>query len=204
MASEEWDRGFLVLDGADVTVDRENHSEMYTAYVWAMVAICRQADGVDGGLVMELPDARNLESHYRSRNAVVSPEFQESLNQQEWRALIPFFQHGNIADASVLDDIKRELAGKTVDTVLRFAKAYPSLRFALVCTSDENGDGAASLVPASGASIREIIDSSLNGRNEKSQFIVERSRTEQLRVFSDRLPDIVGRYLEHIRWIGGK
>ncbi len=125
------DQGWLVMDCSDLQSD-PGAPMFYSAYIWVMVAICRS----------ESPDQEGPETAPGSGFELLHPLDNES---EAWRGLIPFFQHGNIAEAAVYEDIKVELAGKTVDSLLRQLHAADQsgcnwLQFAFVCSFDENGD----------------------------------------------------------------
>jgi hypothetical protein len=96
--------GWLVFEAATINGDPSGPLS-YSAYIWVLIAIC-QSTPSNG----EANTDRDGQPGYR----LVHPS-----DAELWRGLIPFFQHGNIAEASVYNDIKNELAAKTVDSLLR-------------------------------------------------------------------------------------
>lgn len=194
---------------------------LYSAYVWAMVAICRREGE---RLVPLIPQEDDLKRHYELEfpNDFRKRFPADTSWRQSWRALIPFFQHGNIADDEVLADIKEELAVKTVDTLLRYRSraidSGMSLVFAFVCCSDDNGDGRSPLCKDE-PSVRTLIQEALRRRSPevgippkianspwdaglelhwRKAGIYVNPRPELAEFTADRLPNIVGDYLDHI------
>lgn len=220
----DWTHGLLVLDSPDsenAMARTDNAPRLYSAYVWCMIAICRRVDsdgassdvaGESGGLELLLPDESELEAFFRPFHFPAGTNW-----RQDWRALIPFFQHGNIADGSVYEDIKTELAAKTVDTLLRQLAAtregpHRHLEFALVCSIDDNGDRSTVLAHAAsaamqGTSIRTRMQEALLSRlnsDPASQTLAHRLHLELtpavmgLGITSCHLPEVVGSYLDHV------
>jgi len=204
-------------------IEHVSGAALYSAYVWVMVAICRR-DGEH--LTLELPEASALRQHYQVRYPNdFDQRFSDSANwSQTWRGLIPFFQHGNIADADVLEAIKRELADKAVATLIRALqeahRGGVDLAFAVVCCSDDNGDGS-ELLGMPGGRIRELVKESLLGLTtrpdgsasggtawsdeieahwEQAGIYVGR-RTQTLLLTACHLPTFVDQYLAHVRCI---
>lgn len=132
--SDDKDNGWMVFE-AD-SIERDAGPPLYySAYVWVLIAMCR-----------EERDPTTQKARYR----LIHPG-----EEERWRCLIPFFQHGNVAEACVFDDIKRELAYKTIDTLieqLRRTRADRGewLHFTFVAAYDDNGDQASLLVNTPG------------------------------------------------------
>jgi hypothetical protein len=63
-------------------------SQYYSAYIWVMFVVCNQKG----------------EPIYTGRN-------------ERWRNLLPFFEHGNIADATTMQSLKENLAAKVVNAL---------------------------------------------------------------------------------------
>jgi hypothetical protein len=57
--------------------------------------------------------------------------------QQTWRALVPIYEHGNIADGKTYATLKRQLARKALCLLREIVVAQPALRFRCVCAFDE-------------------------------------------------------------------
>jgi hypothetical protein len=57
--------------------------------------------------------------------------------QQSWRALLPIYEHGNIADGKAYATLKRQLARKALGLLHEIVAAQPALRFRCVCAFDE-------------------------------------------------------------------
>jgi hypothetical protein len=80
-------RMYLALDKNE-TAPGCPGSQYYSAYIWVMFVICdRNGAPIHGG------------------------------KQERWRNLLPFFEHGNIADASTMQSLKENLAAKTVSAL---------------------------------------------------------------------------------------
>lgn len=126
----------------------------YSAYVWVVIAICRFPEDLSS-----------------SDNVLPANHLLHAVGQADlWRGLIPFFQHGNVAEPSVYNDIKDELASKTVDTMLRELEractAGSWLHFAFVAAFDDNGDSNQSQTVSEfpGTTIREMMKAKLTDR----------------------------------------
>jgi hypothetical protein len=134
------DEGWLVFEADAIEHDTEGPL-FYSAYIWALVAICRST--------ADDPSTDPDDVAANQRDAPRGYRLIHSQQKDQWRCLIPFFQHGNIAEASVFNDIKRELAYKTVDTLVEQLRRARSagvnwLHFAFVAAYDDNGDSGAS------------------------------------------------------------
>ena len=83
------------------------------AYVWVMFAVC----------VRGAPEDHQISEKTKFPKLLFPWNEKVTENQREkqpWRGLFPFFQHGNIAEPTVYESIKKELACKT----LRMLKEY--------------------------------------------------------------------------------
>ena len=89
----------------------------YSAYLWAMFVICD-------------PQGAPV---YRG--------------DRQWRGLLPFFEHANLAEEQPMTMLKRHLAVKTLSSVLRLLRELPRLRLRLVCAIDDSGCGCDLLCP---------------------------------------------------------
>jgi GNAT superfamily N-acetyltransferase len=87
----------------------------YSAYLWIAFAMCTK-DGDTGELKPMNP-------------------------RQKWRDLIPFFVHGNIADADSYDFDATRLARVAVEGVLQLLLDEPDIGLCFVCAIDETGCG---------------------------------------------------------------
>jgi hypothetical protein len=181
--------------------------KMYSAYVWVMIAICDQ-DTVN-------PAGDNL---------VFKFDRDKPERGEPWRGLIPFFQHGNVAEPKVYDKIKEELAAKTIETLMTFLEqdldsGRRKIEFAYVCAYDDNGDpvpsGEESLPQSSeplsdypAKSIRELLEVSLAKyrARESAESSVEEDIKRRIHLKHDAvssitacdLPVIAERYLKFI------
>lgn len=163
----------------------------YSAYVWVIIAIGKG-------------------DHKNKTFSLLHPLDKKSAPtlDERWRGLIPFFQHGNIAEASVYEDVKQELAVKTVDTLVRQLKKMKSetdtlgLQFAYVAAFDDNGDGASNLIEFPGKSILDMMKIELDERIKKGleRDIIQLKptwSTEEKMTASD-ITKIIQAYLEQI------
>ena len=139
--------------------------------------------------------------------ATIPPE------KQAWRGLIPFFQHGNIAEPTVYESIKKELAYKTLQALKEYLdpkvqlKEERILEISFACAFDENGDGSPSdpstlaLALQHGKTIRGYMDSELKttyqGQDWTNRLHLEEHAVPQ--ITSCRMPEIVEQYFQSIR-----
>jgi hypothetical protein len=117
----------------------------YSAYLWAIFVILCKKD------------------HYGSMESesgwtpVTPSRTTPKRSDKPWQDIIPFFEHGNIADPVTYDFLKRQLAEKAVAGLAKLvygnldgrgedaaakANAYP-LRFAFACSIDHSGCSSA-------------------------------------------------------------
>ena len=197
------DKGWLVFEADAIDHDPDGPL-FYSAYIWAIVAICRStADDPS-------PDPDDIAAN--QRDAQRGYRLIHSQEKDQWRCLIPFFQHGNVAEASVFNDIKRELAYKTVDSLVEQLRRARSagvdwLHFAFVAAYDDNGDSNASppVVEPPGDSIATLL-------NQARQERFDHSAAEDKELFAAlhfepnalpsltacHLPQVVRSYLDQV------
>ncbi len=88
-------------------------SQYYSAYIWVMFVVC----GRDG------------EPIYNGA-------------KERWRNLLPFFEHGNIADAATMQSLKENLAAKTVSALkeifTRPSDSERGIRIRYACAFDDS------------------------------------------------------------------
>ena len=165
----------LTLNATKIEPERD-HSQLYSAYVWVMIAICKTRKSIcssSSGHDSSVGDAAitTADSPVQTDTATYELLHPHSPNDRSecWKGLIPFFQHGNIAEESVYRDIKEELATKSIDSLMRFLEENDSpefdIEFAYVCAFDDNGDGGAAMssepLPGhvlNGETIRELME----------------------------------------------
>ncbi len=196
------DRNWMVFEAATVEKD-ESGPLFYSAYVWVLIAVCRRP--IDSNKV-------DLTSEERRRGY----ELVHKGHNEHWRGLIPFFLHGNIAEPSVYEDIKRQLAIKTIDSLIhelaRARTPLPNgdlrnadwLEFAFVAAFDDNGDhGSSRLVaPQQGMSIRDLMEQELLARANSITHMEHRihlapDAVEELTACN--LPSVVQGYLDYLK-----
>lgn len=205
--------GWLVLEAESIEIHRKGPLT-YSAYVWVLIAIC-----TDRPLESGKSHPENAGGDVLAETQRLSSLFAETAD--EWRYLIPYFQHGNIAEESVFNDIKRELAFKTVESLLdQLRKAHRLgvdwLHFAYAAAVDDNGDDVASplLVRPPGESISELLQTAVRERrrsladlkNPTSADQIDLALLDRIHGESDAwpslrasdLPRVVRTYLDHI------
>ncbi len=110
------------LEHGDIQPDPQAlTSRYYSAYLWVGFVLLRERDGV------WMPLSRH-------RGEVGRVEL--------WQDFVPFFEHGNLADAETCVFGKRQLASKAIAGIaglMRDWEGAPSLRFAFACAIDECG-----------------------------------------------------------------
>ena len=207
--------GWMVFD-ADTEAIKAKLGEplFFSAYVWVLIAICRSTD--------PLPDDNQEDSAENAKHVHRQYRLVERKKEDEWRCLIPFFQHGNIAEPSVYEAIKEELASKTVECLLgELKKAELAkvdwLHFAFVAAYDDNGDAGHSKNVATSASesssIRELMLNKLKARIAHEGDTETKSELESYKkrmhlepdalkeLTACRLPHVVRAYLDHVEVI---
>jgi hypothetical protein len=63
---------------------------------------------------------------------------QPLFSEEPWRALLPFFTHGNIADAVTHEFVRREVVRKSLDCLKELAAVSPNITFRFTCSSDHS------------------------------------------------------------------
>lgn len=183
------DDGWLVLDADSIGADPDR-PKFYSAYVWVVIAICCESPDSSGSRGFQLIETDPMD---------------------QWRCLIPFFQHGNIAEPSVYDSIKRELAEKTISILMIELQRAESagvdwLNFAFIASYDNNGDRGNAIYPSQSSfgSIRDYMVDAL--RNRVSRDPVLKPLAAKIKCEADavieltacELPHVVRTYLNHI------
>lgn len=93
---------------------------------------------------------------------------------EKWRDLIPFFEHGNIADAEVYDFHTGQLARKAAFGALRLLDNEPSLALRFVCAIDEPGCGYHLVYPTPpGRTIRKKLETFLDLPETPDRLILD-------------------------------
>lgn len=152
-----------VIKNGDVTQDRHgfaieetgfigpptkgtrHRSKYYSAYLW--LALC----------VLQ-PDSEQGEST-RARQG----------KREAWKDLVPFFEHGNLADPETCLFGKRQLAAKVLSAIVRMMRDWdpdkpPRLRFAYACAIDDTGCAKPLAYPkwTGSETIRGLLEQALN------------------------------------------
>lgn len=176
--------GWMVFEAESIEGNKDRPLS-YSAYIWVLIAICRAKSNDDASFEVIYPDTRDY-----------------------WKCLIPFFQHGNIAEASVYEDIKRELASKTVDTLIRQLQSDGAewLHLAFAASSDENGDDGKSqnLVKFPGTPIFQLMIDEWDQRKKADPKLAKVAARIHLTpdavpaITACQLPSIVRHYLNLI------
>jgi hypothetical protein len=88
--------------------------------------------------------------------------FQPLYDEEPWRGILPFFEHGNIAEAQSLAIAKQQLAVKTLTTVQSLLDEMPNLHLRFVCAIDQSCCGCSLLVaPPAGEAMHELLQQSI-------------------------------------------
>lgn len=97
----------------------------------------------------------------------------QEQDSRPWQDFIPFFEHGNLADAESCLFAKQQLAGKAVAALASLVRRWKPdeipVRFALACAIDECGCGRELAYPAwnGGITMRQLVRSALREGAEK-------------------------------------
>lgn len=204
----------------DSIIHRFESAPFYSAYVWVMFAI---TDGSTEPAKLVYPFMPPLNDNKPAEDK----DYVNSVNSETWRGLIPFFQHGNIADHSVYEAIKRELAAKVIDSlfhilspedtkpansnpVVNSSEHHPidltNVGFSYVCAFDDNGDGSSSIVGDLGEKAATILQLLVEELDDHQGFSQQPSLKTRVRLSHDacreiaahNIPEIVGHYLAKI------
>lgn len=199
--------GWMVFDADSITGDVDGPM-YYSAYVWVLIAICKSSNAQ-----LATSPANSTAQGLKSDRGY---ELLEADSVNEWRCLIPFFQHGNIAEGSVYEIIKKELACKTIESLLNeLEKAQAAgvdwLHFAFVAAYDDNGDAGYSTPVAqrTGRSIWQMLEAALLERvarepaATKAELAARATRIHLAPNALDeltacRLPHVVRTYLDQL------
>gem|GEM_PF-2348877 len=169
-------------------------SGYYSAYLWAMFIICKVPQS--GG----------------------PPQPVFGTDSHPWLGMVPFFEHGNIADAVTYRGMKLQLAGKILGAISRLYQDCggdaADLRFCYACAIDDPGCGMESDIRtprAFGESNGDTIGRTLSGMMKEmlaedrfkdihDKVIFDNAwQTRHSRYFSAcHLPDVVRNYYEHL------
>ncbi len=204
---ERPDRGWLAFDAERLEQDNKG-ALLYSAYVWALFAICRESFATTtAGVGNDEPKSTALELVHINRT-----DADGVLRDERWRGLMPFFRHGNIAEATVFQDTKRELAQQIIDTLVeQVSRARAAgetwLQFAFVASFDNNGDNDRShpVSPPPGKSIPALLKAAYDERSNRATpeeleclKAIHVATGDLAELTATDLPQIVGSYLAHV------
>jgi hypothetical protein len=139
--------------------DRAYPSRYYSAYLWAALVV-----------LVDTPEGP------------MPPSLSRPGEPQPWKDLIPFFEHGNLADPESCLFAKRQLAAKVVAGLCAAVREWQGrpapLRFAFACAIDEAGCGHDLAFPdwSGHARMRALIGEALRERasaDETARRIVD-------------------------------
>jgi hypothetical protein len=169
-------------------------SGYYSAYLWSMFIICRAGKNV------ALPEPIDF-----------SPG---KDGTRRWLSMLPFFEHGNIADEDIYRSMKQQLAHKILYAIDRLIKdcniAGPDLVFCYACAIDDPGCdkvnqrtfGSKDNITGIGQTLRETMEDMLK-ENEfnaiRNQVLFsDKWRKTHARYSACRMPTIVKEYYKHL------
>ncbi len=96
----------------------------------------------------------------------------EPLNpEHQWRDLVPFFMHGNIADGEAYDFHASQLARSAVEGTLQLLRAEPNLVMRFACAIDES---------ACGYDMPYSMPAEMTIRNKVAKFVTEVDEDDRL------------------------
>jgi hypothetical protein len=166
--------------------DAETSALYYSAYIWTMFVVC------------------DLDGHPLGGDA--------DGERASWDWLLPFFEHGNLAELSTLRTLKRQLAEKALSEALELLDANPTVQLRYVCAVDdsccfEDGTRKALQFPsAKGETLRELMAEARAGLDAMGSRIAARLMLESDGLFrvaentagSCMLPAIIGDFQRHL------
>jgi len=180
----------------------ETANGYYSAYLWSMFIICH-ASG-DG---MPQP----MEFHN-------GPD-KDGTHPRPWLSMLPFFEHGNIADPDTYRSMKQQLAGKILSAIARLIKdcgeAGAYLRFCYACAIDDPGCnhqsdpgpprsfGDSNAASGVGHTLRQTIQGMLaeaqfSDIQDKVVFSPDWQKNFASQFSACHLPTVVRKYYEHL------
>lgn len=140
-------------------------SRYYSAYLWVGFVLLgeEKVEHKDADLQPSSPKLKPL--------SWLNPQH----DSRPWQDFIPFFEHGNLADAESCLFAKQQLASKAVaalaSLVRRWEPGQVPVRFAFACAIDECGCGRELAYPSwnGGATMRQLVRTALRQGAEKWQ-----------------------------------
>lgn len=113
----------VVLRSVKIEPKMNDSRRIYQAYVWMMFVICDE-------------QGRPLFTAEQSAR-----DGQSAIPAEPWRALLPFFTHGNIAEPDTYEFIRREVAQKSLAAMRSLHQEAPHIKFRFAGASDESNCG---------------------------------------------------------------
>lgn len=132
-------KGILDENGPEIALDYISHQPAfdeqsggyYSAYLWVMFVLCKK--DTNGNITPIFPPSEDAGA--------------DDLRQaEEWKGMLPFFEHANIANHHTYDALREMLAAKAVRELDKIVKncLQDDLVFVCVCSFDKTCCGAAS------------------------------------------------------------
>lgn len=121
--SDAGDQAGVVLRSVKIEPKIDDSRRIYQAYVWMMFVLCDE----DGTPLFSQPQPAQGD--------------QPARPAEPWRALLPFFTHGNIAEPDTYAFIRREVAQKCLAAMRSLHRQAPHIKFRFACASDESNCG---------------------------------------------------------------
>ncbi len=121
--------------------------------------------------------------------------------QQPWRALLPIYEHGNIADGKTYATLKQQLARKTLSLLHEIVVAQPALRFRCVCAFDETLCDRATLFTPPAPLLRALLIECAAEQPEAAANVwLDTPNDWKHSAYSAcQLPKLIADYYEHIK-----
>jgi hypothetical protein len=154
---------------------RDVSREYYSAYIWVILVVCQ-------------PQGRPV---YRDE-------------KDEWRNMLTFFEHGNIADELTFPMLKRQLVAKVRPSVEQILRVKPDAVLSYACAIDDCGCGVPVVFPAPpGQSVKEMLFDDDWVAQLAARGLADRVRTEMSASYRQQyaahsLPQVVRDYLNWI------
>jgi hypothetical protein len=163
-------RGGVVLECEDLGTIGGSVSKLartyYSAYLWVMFVILDEH-----GLAL-----------FPEKDAKIDSDLGEA-----WRGVLPFFEHGNVADGDAYVFHKEQLARKALAGLQKMVQASPALRFAYACAMDDPACSPAGInqrrFPDPNPEIRQLLETAL----PEPQF-EELRKSGRLSIAPNRVP----------------
>ncbi|MHB8472552.1 MAG: hypothetical protein ACYDC8_06825 [Gammaproteobacteria bacterium] len=118
-----------------------------------------------------------------------------------WRALLPIYEHGNIADGKTYAVLKLQLARKALNLLQETAATTADLRFRFVCAFDDTLCGHSAPIKPPAPTLRSLLIENMDAHPALATRVILDTPDEwhDGGYSACHLPDLITDYYEHIK-----